>query len=92
MRGHGKSSSSKEYNLSSLVNDASEVLKKVLADTEEKVIEIFLVGHSLGAAVLAALPDKFKESNGVIFSGLVMIDIIEGISLILAVNLFNISL
>ena len=77
MRGHGRSSSSNDFNFVSLVDDVVEVIKKVVKGSE-KMIEVFLVGHSLGAAVLAALPDQFKETKNIKFSGLVMVDIIEG--------------
>lgn len=79
MRGHGKSSPSKDFKFDSLVSDAAKVIRRVINGSEEEMIEVFLVGHSLGAAVLAALPDQFKESNNNIkFNGLVMVDIIEG--------------
>lgn len=79
MRGHGKSSSTNEsvdFSLDTLVNDAGKVLRAVLGHVNEN-IEVFLIGHSLGASVLAALPHKVDIPK-VKYSGLVMIDIIEG--------------
>ena len=78
MRGHGKSSLSTDFRFDSLVNDAAEVIKRTIEASSERLIEIFLIGHSLGAAVLAALPDELKECDNIKFSGLVMVDIIEG--------------
>lgn len=77
MRGHGKSSPSNDFSFESLVSDAAKVIQKIVGGSEE-IIEVFLIGHSLGAAVLAALPDQLKGSNKIKFSGLVMVDIIEG--------------
>lgn len=77
MRGHGKSSFTNDFEIGSLVNDAAEVLKKVVTGSDG-IIEVFLIGHSLGAAVLAALPNVLWNMNNIKFSGLVMVDIIEG--------------
>lgn len=79
MRGHGQSTQSADFGFESLCKDAEKVLESLLAlahDQSEK-IDVFLIGHSLGASVLAALPNIFK-SPLINFSGLVMIDIIEG--------------
>ena len=59
------------------MNDAAEVLKKVVTGSDG-LIDVFLIGHSLGAAVLAALPNELRDTNNIKFSGLVMVDIIEG--------------
>lgn len=76
MRGHGKSSESSSYQYTELITDTQKVLEALVVDRSEP-IEVFLVGHSLGASVLAALPEHFKIPK-LKFSGLVMIDIIEG--------------
>ncbi len=78
MRGHGKSTiDCPDYSLETLIKDAESVLGAVL-DGCTNDIEVFLIGHSLGASILAALPDKSLLPKNVKFSGLVMIDIIEG--------------
>lgn len=77
MRGHGQSSPSQDFSFESLVRDAAKVIQRVV-NGSEKVVEVFLIGHSLGAAVLAALPGQLKELGNIKFSGLVMVDIIEG--------------
>lgn len=76
VRGHGKSSKSTNFSIQKLISDSISVLKSVIYDNKS-VIEVYLIGHSLGAAVMAALPNHFSSEN-VKFSGLFMIDIIEG--------------
>lgn len=90
MRGHGQSTiDCKDFSLETLINDAKKVLEAVLTDKEENS-EVFLIGHSLGAAILAALPHKFSKIK---FSGLVMVDIIEGnLNCLLVYDLFIIDL
>ena len=78
MRGHGQSSSSSDFRFESLLADAGKVLESLLVDGQKNKIDVFLVGHSLGASISAALPKNFTNPL-VNFSGLVMIDIIEGI-------------
>lgn len=77
MRGHGQSSKSTDFSFESLLKDAEKVLESLLPAGGNDKIDVFLVGHSLGAAILAALPHKFINLR-VKYSGLVMIDIIEG--------------
>ena len=58
MRGHGKSSLTDDYDIKRLVNDSKKVLETVAQGTDS--VEIFLIGHSLGAAVFSALPETLK--------------------------------
>lgn len=58
MRGHGQSSPADDYDINRLINDCKRVLE-VVALGEDR-IETFLIGHSLGAAVLSAVPEIFK--------------------------------
>lgn len=77
MRGHGQSAQSIDFGFETLLKDAGKVLESLLVDDQRDTIDVFLIGHSLGASVLAALPNNFNNPL-INFSGLVMIDIIEG--------------
>lgn len=78
MRGHGQSTRScSDYSFKSLVTDSLKILEMMVIH-RTTVTEIFLVGHSLGASVLAALPTDKCSNLNIKYSGLVMIDIIEG--------------
>lgn len=77
MRGHGRSSKSTDFSIESLLKDTEKVLESLLPVGGNENIDVFLIGHSLGAAILAALPHHFINLM-VKYSGLVMIDIIEG--------------
>ncbi len=76
MRGHGTSADAQkvEMSLNSLVDDVTEVIRAIVAETP-KQLEFFLCGHSLGAAVLSAF--AAKNAGKFRIHGLVMIDIIE---------------
>lgn len=60
--------------MAALLDDVTEVIGAVVAETP-KPLDFFLVGHSLGAAVLAAFAAKNAEKFQL--HGLVLIDIIE---------------
>lgn len=77
MRGHGQSDQSTDFGLDSLLKDVGKVIKSLLSDDRNEKINVFLIGHSLGASILAALPNNFNNPL-IKFSGLIMIDIIEG--------------
>lgn len=83
MRGHGASKEANgntaaiEMSLDSLVSDVNAVLHAILAQTTKK-LDFFLIGHSLGASVLAAFAAKHHSSlQRCQLHGLVMVDIIE---------------
>lgn len=75
------SSSTTNFSFEYLVDDTEKVLEALIKDSSDS-FEVFLVGHSLGASIIAALPNKFKNDK-INLSGLVMIDIIEGSSTII---------
>ena len=77
MRGHGQSDQSNDFGFDSLLKDVGKVIESLFSDDRNEKIDVFLIGHSLGASILAALPYNFKNSL-IKFSGLIMIDIIEG--------------
>lgn len=79
MRGHGQSSQSTDFEFESLLKDTGKVLESLLTEDMKDKIDVFLIGHSLGASILAALPNHFNNPL-INFSALVMIDIIEGIN------------
>lgn len=88
MRGHGKSTlECPDFCLETLTKDAESVLEAVL-DGCTNEIEVFLIGHSLGASILAALPHKSLLPKNLKFSGLVMVDIIEGTSIHILTNIY----
>lgn len=92
MRGHGTSASSGDLAFDDLVADTGKVLEALIGDQPDSV-EVFLIGHSLGASILAALPQNLNFKNEKIkFSGLVMVDIIEGTGVFYLVLVFTFAL
>ena len=73
MRGHGDSLPQIDYSLESLVLDARELLEEALVRTNFQ--SVFLLGHSLGGAVLAKLARSFPNADFI--KGLVLLDIVE---------------
>lgn len=90
MRAHGQSSKCLDFDIKNLVSDALMVLNSI-ACNHEAIIDVFLIGHSLGAAVLSQLRDiaELDEKNKFNFAGLVMIDIIEGINDLMFLSRFH---
>jgi len=84
-RGHGHSISSNEANISVevLIQDAMNVLERIVryvkedAKSEEKV-SVAMVGHSFGGAIAAKVTAKFTSSKSMELKCLVLIDICEG--------------
>jgi len=74
LRGHGKSSTENELNLSieTLCDDVVAVLKTLFGDTPPAII---LVGHSMGGSVAIQVAAKKALST---LSGLVVVDVVEG--------------
>lgn len=61
MRGHGQSDKASSFNLEDLVEDVQLVIPAVLKQfsvDSNAAIDTFLIGHSLGAAVLASFANK----------------------------------
>jgi len=84
MRGHGKTTSSNKTDLdlsiSTLVSDAVEVLLGLISVLDRPQLNIVLVGHSLGGAVVVrAAAAAAAILNNIM--GVVVIDLVEGSAL-----------
>ncbi|KAL2519798.1 esterase/lipase/thioesterase family protein [Forsythia ovata] len=74
LRGHGKSSTEDELNLSieTLCNDVLAVLKTMYGDSPPAVV---LVGHSMGGSVAVHVAAKKALPS---LAGLIVVDVVEG--------------
>lgn len=74
MRGHGKSSTENELDLSieTLCSDVVAVCKTIYGDSPPSIV---LVGHSMGGAVAVHVAAKKALSS---LAGLVIVDVVEG--------------
>ncbi|KAF5942150.1 hypothetical protein HYC85_019792 [Camellia sinensis] len=74
LRGHGKSSTENELDLSieTLCNDAIAVLKTMYGDSPPAIV---LVGHSMGGSVAVHVAAKKELSR---LCGLIVVDVVEG--------------
>ncbi|XP_021903413.1 protein phosphatase methylesterase 1 [Carica papaya] len=77
MRGHGKSSTENDLDLSieTMCNDVFAVLKEIYGDSPPAIV---LVGHSMGGSVAVHVAAK-KELRTL--AGLVVVDVVEGTAL-----------
>lgn len=71
-RGHGESVATSDFSLDTLVQDVSFVLEQF--SSKHQQTSIFLLGHSLGGAVLAKYSTLYPSD---ILKGLILLDIVE---------------
>lgn len=76
LRGHGDSSRSNEYDILDLVKDVQFVLTTFIKKQSIHQNPIYLLGHSLGGAVLSKFTSIFPNETNLIH-GLIMLDIVE---------------
>ncbi|KAK6204429.1 carboxyl methyl esterase [Scheffersomyces amazonensis] len=75
LRGHGDSSSTTDFSLSSLVEDCSFIIHKFIEKYDLSSNSLYFVGHSLGGAVIANfLKQPITDLN---IRGEVILDIVE---------------
>lgn len=77
-RGHGETRvMEKDYKLDSLIEDAIFVIQTFREKANARSNSIFLIGHSLGGAVLTGSCYRLVNEFGVDVKGLGMLDIVE---------------
>jgi len=74
LRGHGGSSSTSNFSMEILVEDFHFIFNRLVSKYSLLKNTIYLVGHSLGGAVLARYSKTYPDSR---FRGLVLLDIVE---------------
>lgn len=74
LRGHGNSSPTTDFSMDTLVQDFHFIFGRLVATHSLANNTVYLVGHSLGGAILAQYTKVYPDVR---FKGLVLLDIVE---------------